>query len=223
MPLSDVTIRNLKPREKPYKVSDFDGLFVLVKPTGSRLRQFKHRLHGKERLLSIGPYPEVGLAKARAARDAARALVAAGLDPSTVKAPISPRGASSTGPTLNAVNSIGSSGTGNTSRPVRTSVRRAEKRTRRARMMQVRGQRRPTSGALATFARRGTNYSSSGPIQTILPSGGMPYGQCRVWSLRTLILASPKTALFNPAFVLRLLDIKLNHGIFQFVFRSVYC
>lgn len=85
MPLSDVTIRNLKPREKPYKVSDFDGLFVLVKPTGSRLWQFKYRLYGKEKLLSIGPYPEVGLAKARAARDAARALVAAGLDPSTVK------------------------------------------------------------------------------------------------------------------------------------------
>lgn len=85
MPLSDVTIRNLKPREKPYKVSDFDGLFVLVKPTGSRLWQFKYRVDGKEKLLSIGPYPEIGLASARAARDAARALVAAGADPSLVK------------------------------------------------------------------------------------------------------------------------------------------
>ncbi len=55
MPLSDATIRSLKPREKPYKVSDFDGLFVLVKPTGSRLWQFKYRLDGKEKLLSIGP------------------------------------------------------------------------------------------------------------------------------------------------------------------------
>ena len=85
MPLSDATIRNLKPREKPYKVSDFDGLFVLVKPTGSRLWQFKYRLDGKEKLLSIGPYPEITLAEARAARDAARALVAKSQDPSIAK------------------------------------------------------------------------------------------------------------------------------------------
>lgn len=85
MPLSDAAIRNLKPREKPYKVSDFDGLFVLVKPTGSRLWQFKYRLHGKEKLLSVGPYPEVTLAEARAARDAARVLVAKGNDPSAAK------------------------------------------------------------------------------------------------------------------------------------------
>lgn len=85
MPLSDAAIRNLRPRKKPYKVSDFDGLFVLVKPTGSRLWQFKYRLDGKERLLSVGPYPEVSLAEARAARDAARVLVARGDDPSAAK------------------------------------------------------------------------------------------------------------------------------------------
>ena len=85
MPLSDASIRNLKPREKPYKVSDFDGLFVLVKPTGSRLWHFKYRLDGKEKLLSIGPYPEITLAEARAARDAARALVAKSQDPSIAK------------------------------------------------------------------------------------------------------------------------------------------
>ena len=85
MPLSDAAIRNLKPRDKPYKVSDFDGLFVLGKPTGSRLWQFKYRLDGKEKLLSVGPYPEVTLAEARAARDAARVLVARGDDPSAAK------------------------------------------------------------------------------------------------------------------------------------------
>ena len=85
MPLSDVTIRNLKPREKPYKVSDFGGLFVLVKPTGARLWQFKYRIDGKEKLLSIGPYPEVGLAKARALRDEARAQLVAGTDPGVIK------------------------------------------------------------------------------------------------------------------------------------------
>lgn len=85
MPLSDATIRALKPRDKPYKVSDFDGLFLNVKPTGSRLWQFKYRIGGKEKLLSIGIYPAVTLAQARAARDAARALVANGGDPSEAK------------------------------------------------------------------------------------------------------------------------------------------
>ncbi len=85
MPLSDVQIRNLRPRAKPYKVSDFDGLFVAVNPNGSRLWRFKYRLDGKEKLLSIGPYPAVTLAKARAARDDARAKVAEGIDPSEVK------------------------------------------------------------------------------------------------------------------------------------------
>ncbi len=65
MPLSDIQVRNLKPREKAYKVSDFEGLFVLVKPNGSKLWQMKYRLFGKERLLSIGVYPDVSLAQAR--------------------------------------------------------------------------------------------------------------------------------------------------------------
>ncbi|MFP5479548.1 MAG: tyrosine-type recombinase/integrase [Alphaproteobacteria bacterium] len=85
MPLSDTAVRNLKPREKPYKVADFDGLFVLVKPSGSRLWQFKYRIGGKEKLLSIGPYPETSLAQARAKRDAARSMVANGVDPSEAK------------------------------------------------------------------------------------------------------------------------------------------
>ena len=85
MPLSDIQIRNLKPREKAYKVSDFEGLFVLVKPNGSKLWQFKYRMFGKERLLSIGIYPDVSLAQARKAKEAARADVSAGVDPSEAK------------------------------------------------------------------------------------------------------------------------------------------
>lgn len=85
MPLSDIQIRNLKPRAKSYKVSDFEGLFVLVKTNGSRLWQFKYRLDGKERLLSIGVYPDVSLAQARKAKEEARAKVAAGVDPSEAK------------------------------------------------------------------------------------------------------------------------------------------
>lgn len=85
MPLSDIQIRNLKPREKANKVSDFEGLFVLVKINGSRLWQFKYRMFGKERLLSIGVYPKVSLVQARKAKEAARVDVAAGIDPSEAK------------------------------------------------------------------------------------------------------------------------------------------
>ncbi len=85
MPLSDTTIRVLKPRETPYKVADFEGLFLTVKPTGSRLWGFKYRIGGKEKLLSIGKYPSVTLAQARAARDAARSLLANGGDPADAK------------------------------------------------------------------------------------------------------------------------------------------
>lgn len=85
VPLSDIQIRNLKPREKSYKVSDFEGLFVLVKVNGSKLWQFKYRMDGKERLYSIGVYPDVSLAQARKAKEAARANVAAGIDPSEAK------------------------------------------------------------------------------------------------------------------------------------------
>jgi integrase len=85
MPLSDIQVRNLKSRDKAYKVSDFEGLFVLVKVNGSKLWQFKYRLFGKERLLSIGVYPEVSLAQARKVKEDARAKVAAGIDPSEAK------------------------------------------------------------------------------------------------------------------------------------------
>ena len=85
MPLSDIQVRNLKPRDKAYKVSDFEGLFVLVKANGSKLWQFKYRIYGKERLLSIGVYPDVSLAQARKAKEAARAKVAEGVDPSEAK------------------------------------------------------------------------------------------------------------------------------------------
>lgn len=72
MPLTDATIRNLKPRDKSYKMSDFEGLFLLVKPTGLRLWHQKYRIDGKEELLAIGPYPQVSLTQARQVRDAAR-------------------------------------------------------------------------------------------------------------------------------------------------------
>jgi integrase len=85
MPLSDSKIRNLKPKDKSFKVSDFEGLYILVKPNGSKLWNFKYRLHGAEKKLSIGAYPDITLAQARKIKSEARAQVAAGIDPSEAK------------------------------------------------------------------------------------------------------------------------------------------
>lgn len=83
--LSEFKISKAKKREKPYKLSDGGGLFLLVKPNGSKLWQQKYRFADKERLLSHGPYPDVSLAKARRKRDEARELIADGKDPGVQK------------------------------------------------------------------------------------------------------------------------------------------
>lgn len=85
MALSDIKIRKAEIRDKPYKLSDGGGLFVLVKPNGSKIWQQKYRHFGKERLLSHGIYPDVTLAQARKKRDEARAMVASGDDPAVQK------------------------------------------------------------------------------------------------------------------------------------------
>lgn len=85
MPLTDLKIRKAKIDAKAYKLADSGGLFLLVKPNGSRLWQQKYRYLGKERLLSHGKYPNVSLAQARQKRDDARALMADGGDPSVQK------------------------------------------------------------------------------------------------------------------------------------------
>jgi integrase len=85
MPLTDVAIRNAKPRPKPYKLGDSLGLFLLVQPAGGKLWRLKYRVDGKEKKLSIGSHPEVGLAEARRRRDDARELLSFGKDPSREK------------------------------------------------------------------------------------------------------------------------------------------
>ncbi|MFD2740807.1 tyrosine-type recombinase/integrase [Sulfitobacter aestuarii] len=80
--LSDAKIRAISPKAKPFKRADFDGLYLLVNPGGSKLWRFKYRLHGKEKLLALGKYPDISLAGARKLRDEARGLVANGMDPS---------------------------------------------------------------------------------------------------------------------------------------------
>ena len=75
-------IRAVKPAEKPYKLFDERGLFMLVTPTGGRLWRFRYRHSGVEKLLKLGAYPDVSLKRAREKRDDARKLVADGTDPS---------------------------------------------------------------------------------------------------------------------------------------------
>jgi integrase len=85
MALSDTAIRAAKPREKQYKLHDAKGLLLIVRPTGGKLWRLKYRFAGKEQQFTIGTYPEVGLKEARERRDAARALLARGKDPSAEK------------------------------------------------------------------------------------------------------------------------------------------
>jgi len=85
MALTDTAIKNAKSREKPYKMGDSLGLFLLVQPSGGKLWRLKYRRDGKEQKLALGAYPEVSLKDARERRDKARAQLAQGLDPSREK------------------------------------------------------------------------------------------------------------------------------------------
>ena len=77
--LSDAKARNAKPRPKPYKISDGEGLFLLIMPSGSKYWRLKYFFAGKEKLLALGVYPEVTLADARERRAQARKVLAAGM------------------------------------------------------------------------------------------------------------------------------------------------
>jgi integrase len=79
--LTNAVISASKPREKPFKMSDGGGLYLLVNPSGSRWWRFKFRVHGKENLLSLGVFPEVPLREARELRDEARRDLRKGIDP----------------------------------------------------------------------------------------------------------------------------------------------
>lgn len=85
MALTDTAIRKAKPKEKPYKVTDAQGLYLLVNPGGSKLWRVKYRMNGVERKLALGSYPEITLAEARSARDAARRQLAHAIDPNAAK------------------------------------------------------------------------------------------------------------------------------------------
>src|SRR6185437_3564515 len=82
MALTDTAIRTAKPRNKPYKMADEKGMFLYVTPTGGKLWRLKYRFDGKEKLFSLGTYPDISLKEARTGRDEARKLHAGKIDPS---------------------------------------------------------------------------------------------------------------------------------------------
>ena len=81
MPLTDIAIRSLKPSKMPIKLFDERGLYLEVSPAGGKWWRWKFRFGGKEKRLSMGVYPDVSLKDARDRRDAARKLLADGIDP----------------------------------------------------------------------------------------------------------------------------------------------
>lgn len=85
MALTNNEIKNAKPREKAYKLSDGDGLFLLISPNGSKYWRFKYYFNGKEKLLALGVYDQVTLAEARLRRNKARSLLNNEIDPGQSK------------------------------------------------------------------------------------------------------------------------------------------
>lgn len=81
MVLTVTKCKNAKPKEKVYKLGDSEGLFLLIKPNGTKHWRLKYYFHKKERLLALGAYPHVSLSQARKKKDDARALLAEGIDP----------------------------------------------------------------------------------------------------------------------------------------------
>ena len=80
--LTDTQLRNAKPKEKPYKLTDGNGLYLEVRPNGSKLWRYRYRISGKENLFAVGDYPAMSLTEARGEREAARKLVKQGIHPS---------------------------------------------------------------------------------------------------------------------------------------------
>ncbi|ELY4668613.1 MULTISPECIES: tyrosine-type recombinase/integrase [Enterobacteriaceae] len=85
MALTDIKVRTVKPADKPFKLTDGEGMHLLVNPNGSKYWRLQYRFSGKQKMLALGVYPMVSLAEARKRRDAAKKLVSDGIDPSKKK------------------------------------------------------------------------------------------------------------------------------------------
>ncbi len=85
MALTDPKVRQAKPKEKTYKLSDEKGMYLEITPKGQKYWRLKYRYGGKEKRLALGVYPDISLKKARKKRDEARELLSKGIDPSAAK------------------------------------------------------------------------------------------------------------------------------------------
>ena len=85
MPLTEIGCRNAKHSNRPKKVSDGGGLFLLLQPSGSKLWRLAYRYNGKQKTLALGKYPIVSLKEARRKRDEAKSLLLENIDPSAHK------------------------------------------------------------------------------------------------------------------------------------------
>lgn len=85
MSLTTVQIRNAKPKAKPYRLADEKGLVLFVNPNGTKYWRVRYRWLGKEKTLSLGPYPEISLKEARGMLYEARKQLREGIDPSAEK------------------------------------------------------------------------------------------------------------------------------------------
>lgn len=83
--LTDSTCKNAKPKDKPCKMADEKGLFLLVHPNGSKYWRLNYRFNDKQKTISFGVYPEVSLREAREKRDKARKQLSEGTDPGAAK------------------------------------------------------------------------------------------------------------------------------------------
>lgn len=104
-PLTDTAIRSKKPVAKPSKLRDGNGLYVLINPDGSRWWRLDYRrpITGKRNTLSLGTYPEIGLAAARARREEARRQLASGIDPGHLRKSAKAAGVERAGNSLEAI------------------------------------------------------------------------------------------------------------------------
>ncbi|HDX8936077.1 TPA: integrase arm-type DNA-binding domain-containing protein, partial [Klebsiella michiganensis] len=85
MALTDVRVRSAKPTDKPYKLTDGEGMHLMVHPNGSKYWRLQYRFDGKQKMLALGIYPEISLSEARQRRDEAKRQVANAIDPSEQK------------------------------------------------------------------------------------------------------------------------------------------
>lgn len=85
MALTDIKVRTTKPSDKPFKLTDGQGMHLLVNPNGSKYWRLQYRFDGKQKVLALGVYPMVSLGEAHRKRDEAKKLVSDGIDPSEKK------------------------------------------------------------------------------------------------------------------------------------------